>query len=212
MQRPFSHVLVTQRSPERKAASFVAVGALHVGLIAALMAGLTPIVVKNIPHDVTVFFTPEVTPPPAPPAPPKFALAQPLTDTMPPPVWDTKDKPDNQIAVAHNENPPPVDNHPIRTVLPTPVISLIGSHTTPPYPPLSRRLGEEGRVSLHILVAADGRVTDVTIAKSSGVQRLDEAARDWVRANWLYRPATKDGMPIGSQTDAVVVFNLKTAR
>ena len=63
MQRPISHVLTTQRSPERKAASVVAVGALHVALIAALLAGLAPPIVKIIPTDVKVFFTQDETQP-----------------------------------------------------------------------------------------------------------------------------------------------------
>lgn len=211
MQRPISHVLVTQRSPERKAASFVAVGALHVGLIAALMAGLTPMVAKVIPHTVDVFFPSDPTTPVAPPTP-DVKFVQPAIETVLKPTWTTKDTQPNQINVAHADNPLPMTTGPVAEILPTAAISIAGSHTTPPYPPLSRRLGEEGKVGLHILIAPDGRVSNVEIAHSSGIQRLDDAARDWVRANWLYRPATRDGKAIASQTEAVVVFNLKTAR
>jgi protein TonB len=211
MQRPISHVLVTQRSPERKAASFVAVGALHVGLIAALMAGLTPMVVKVVPHTVDVFFPSDPTTPVAPPTP-DVKFVQPTIETVLKPTWTTKDTQPNQINVAHADKLPPMTTGPVAEILPTAAISIAGSHTTPPYPPLSRRLGEEGKVGLRILIAPDGRVSNVEIAHSSGIQRLDDAARDWVRANWLYRPATKDGKAIASQTEAVVVFNLKTAR
>jgi len=39
-------------------------------------------------------------------------------------------------------------------------------------------LAEEGTVSLKFLIGADGRVLNAEIEKSSGVQRLDEAARN----------------------------------
>lgn len=213
MQRPISHVLITQhRSPERRAASFIVVGALHAGFVVALMAGLAPMVVKAISHPLdVVVLTPDTTTPVAPPTP-DVKLVQPTIDTVPKPTWTTDDTQQKQITVAHNDKPPPATTDPVAKILPTAAVSIAGSHTTPPYPPLSRRLGEEGKVGLHITIAPDGRVNNVEIAKSSGIQRLDEAARDWVRANWLYRPATKDGKPIASETEAVVVFNLKTAR
>lgn len=210
MQRPISHVLITQRSPQRKAASFIAVGALHVGLILALLTGLTPMAVKIIPHTVDVFFPPDVTPP-VPPPTPEVKFVQPTIDTVPKPTWTTKDTQPNQINVAHADEPPPTRADPV-TILPTAAVSIAGSHTTPPYPPLSRRLGEQGKVGLHILIAPDGRVSNVEVAHSSGIQRLDDAARDWVRANWLYRPATRDGKPVASEIEAMVVFNLKTAQ
>lgn len=211
MQRPISHVLVTQRSPKRKAASFLTVGALHVGLILALLVGGTPIVVKAVPTPIELFVTPDATPPATPPTP-EVKLVQPTIDAVTKPQWTTDDTQQQQITVAHADNPPPMNTGPVAKILPTTAISIAGSHTTPPYPPLSRRLGEEGKVSLHILIAPDGRVSDVEIAHSSGIQRLDDAARDWVRSNWLYRPATKDGKAVASETEAVVVFNLRTAR
>jgi len=67
----------------------------------------------------------------------------------------------------------------------------------------------ERKVSLHILIAPDGRVSDVEIAHSSGIQRLDDAARD---STGLYCPATKNGKAVASETEAVVVFTLRTAR
>ena len=48
---------------------------------------------------------------------------------------------------------------------------------TPAYPPLSIENGEEGIVHLSILVQPGGKVVKVTVTKSSGFQRLDNAAR-----------------------------------
>ena len=64
----------------------------------------------------------------------------------------------------------------------------------PPYPAMSRRLGESGRVVLRVLIGADGRAQDVKLQRSSGYERLDEAAMEAVRG-WRYRPGTRDGVP-----------------
>ncbi|MFP5406193.1 MAG: energy transducer TonB [Gammaproteobacteria bacterium] len=68
-------------------------------------------------------------------------------------------------------------------------------NTPPPYPKLARRLGEEGDVLLDIRVERDGRVSEVRLERSSGFDRLDQAAMDTVRT-WRFQPATVDGQPV----------------
>ncbi len=215
MQRPVTHVLTeTQpRSPQRLALNAVAVGTLHVALILALMSGLHIDVVKIIPHPIIAQVLPSEDPPPSPPKPPEIPMEQPTIEQVPMPLvkMDTTQQPDT-ITVAHADHPVHVILQPPAPIPPTAVVSLMGTHSTPPYPPLSRRLGEEGVVGLRIRIADDGRVSDVEIARSSGVERLDDAAKEWVLANWRYRAATRDGKPVASETQAVVVFSLKTAR
>ncbi len=76
----------------------------------------------------------------------------------------------------------------------------------PIYPPEAGRLGQQGSVLLSVHVAADGRVTAVDVAKSSGYPLLDEAARKAVAA-WRYRPARRDdGMPVASDVEQIVEF------
>ncbi|HRE17577.1 MAG TPA: energy transducer TonB, partial [Rhodocyclaceae bacterium] len=58
----------------------------------------------------------------------------------------------------------------------------------PPYPGMSRRLNETGRVLLRVKVSPEGLPTDIDIAQSSGYPRLDEAAREAVRG-WKFIPA-----------------------
>jgi protein TonB len=65
----------------------------------------------------------------------------------------------------------------------------------PPYPSLSRRLREEGRVVLDVYILADGRVGETRLRRSSGHPRLDEAALDAVR-RWRYVPARRGDEPI----------------
>ncbi|MFV2029444.1 energy transducer TonB [Neisseria sp. S1] len=52
-----------------------------------------------------------------------------------------------------------------------------GSIPTPPYPDLARENGEYGTVVLSVLVAPDGKVSDVKVVKSSRSRILDNAAR-----------------------------------
>ena len=52
--------------------------------------------------------------------------------------------------------------------------------TPPAYPPLSRRLGEEGEIKFLLLVSENGEVQSAKIEKTSGFARLDKAASDWV--------------------------------
>lgn len=62
-------------------------------------------------------------------------------------------------------------------------VLLVGA--PPPYPRLSRRLGEEGAVELLLSLGADGRVLAARVVVSSGYPRLDEAAREAVLA-WRF--------------------------
>jgi periplasmic protein TonB len=51
----------------------------------------------------------------------------------------------------------------------------------PDYPSASRRAGEQGTTHLEVCVNSGGRVTSVSVAGSSGHQRLDDAAASWIR-------------------------------
>lgn len=62
------------------------------------------------------------------------------------------------------------------------------SYTSPKYPPSVRNLEIEGNVYVKILVAADGKVKNVTLYKSSGNETLDSAAIKEVY-QWRFRAA-----------------------
>ncbi|MEI9931647.1 MAG: energy transducer TonB [Rhizomicrobium sp.] len=89
---------------------------------------------------------------------------------------------------------------------------ISSTHSPPDYPPLARRLGEQGSVRLGLTISATGEVTGATVVQSSGFADLDQMATDWVIGHWKYKPATHDGVAVPTQTQAVVVFNLKNAR
>jgi protein TonB len=76
------------------------------------------------------------------------------------------------------------------------------------YPAISRRLNEEGDVIIAILVNGDGSVGEVKVEKSSGFQRLDDAAVEFYKKA-KYLPATKDGKPLVAWKTLKVTFKLK---
>ncbi|MCQ4145618.1 energy transducer TonB [Vogesella sp. AC12] len=77
----------------------------------------------------------------------------------------------------------------------------------PPYPALSRELGEEGVVLLRISVSAGGQFEQVQLLRSSGFIRLDRAARDGVRS-WRFDAAWQGGQPVADSIDIPVRFRL----
>jgi protein TonB len=64
----------------------------------------------------------------------------------------------------------------------------------PAYPALSRRLGEQGKVVVRVLIGVDGKAQQAEIRSSSGYDRLDQAALATVRS-WRYVPGTRNGIP-----------------
>jgi protein TonB len=77
----------------------------------------------------------------------------------------------------------------------------------PDYPAMSRKLGEEGEAAFDVDVATDGTVADARLTKSTGHERLDEAARAAI-VGARYRAAVKNGEPVTSTTKLRIEFRL----
>ena len=77
----------------------------------------------------------------------------------------------------------------------------------PEYPSISRRQGEEGRVLMKVLVSASGAAEDVQIEKSSGSDRLDNAAVSAVK-RWRFIPAKKNNQPLSAYVLVPIKFSL----
>lgn len=77
----------------------------------------------------------------------------------------------------------------------------------PAYPPLSRRMGEQGRVLLRVLVNADGSAAQVELKHSSGSSRLDQAALAAVR-RWRFVPAKQGSQAIAAWVQVPISFTL----
>ena len=77
------------------------------------------------------------------------------------------------------------------------------------YPPMSKRMGEEGKVTLRVLVNEKGVAEKVDIQKSSGSNRLDEAARIAIlRA--IFKPYLEDGKALTVIATATISFSLSS--
>ena len=77
----------------------------------------------------------------------------------------------------------------------------------PDYPAQSKRLGEEGRVVLRVLVDRQGRAERIDMQKSSGFERLDEAARKAV-LQARFKPHLEDGAPVAVFAIVPITFRL----
>jgi protein TonB len=63
----------------------------------------------------------------------------------------------------------------------------------PAYPPLSRRMGEQGKVIVRVLIGADGQPQKAELKQSSSFERLDQAALTTVM-KWRYVPGKRGGV------------------
>lgn len=81
----------------------------------------------------------------------------------------------------------------------------------PRYPHESRRKREQGTVELMVIVGTDGRVDAISVARSSGSSRLDEAALKAVRG-WRWQPVRRDGQAVKVRGIVEIPFLLTTGR
>ena len=61
------------------------------------------------------------------------------------------------------------------------------------YPAMSKRLGEQGKVIVRVLIGADGIAQQAELRQSSGFDRLDQAALQTV-LKWRYVPGKRAGI------------------
>ncbi len=156
---------------------------------------------------------PQPTPQPTPPQPPAVTPAPQPPIVAPSPAPPAQVAP-AEVAVAPNTAPkqaitalpssnpqpaPAIAAAPATPARPAPPVRTPASVSAaqcekPEYPSASRRMEEEGTVSLRFLVGVDGKVIQSEIEKSSGFKRLDEAARAGL-SKCRFQPATLDGRP-----------------
>jgi protein TonB len=211
MERP-NHLHTENQSAASKVGGLVIVAAIHVvailGLIAALAQGQILKQIQDIKASVERDKTPPKAPPPPPPdlvkPPPPTAIVpefQVQTEAPPPPITTVKQAPPAPPVRAAAPPPPPTELKPITR-----------THTLPPYPTISQRLGEQGTTVLKVTIGTDGSVTECSVEKSSGSQHLDQPACDYVKGHWKWQPPTSNGQPVAATTLVSVVWNLKDAQ
>lgn len=72
------------------------------------------------------------------------------------------------------------------------LVPKAATHTVPPYPPQSKELRESGNTLMRVFIGKDGVPVDVKLEKSSGYNRLDNAAISWVKNTWRWNPPNTD--------------------
>jgi TonB family protein len=78
----------------------------------------------------------------------------------------------------------------------------------PPYPAISRRLGEQGRVILKACVSSVGGIDSLSLIKSSGFDRLDRIALETVQ-RWKFIPARRGQQPVAMCYQLPIQFTLE---
>jgi protein TonB len=78
----------------------------------------------------------------------------------------------------------------------------------PRYPPLARRMRQEGKVVLRVLVDIGGAASQIEVRNSSGSDVLDEAALEAVK-RWRFVPARRGDQPVGAWVLVPITFTLQ---
>lgn len=204
-------------------ASLTAAIAINGAVLAALFTA-APVIEEYVPTTIEIF-TPRADPPPPAPLPdPKptprtdsnIARPKPIvpvTTSDPGPVLDFSDDPIVTLGNPGGSGPGPVVIEP--PAKPAPVMT--GAEIDPrymrdfqpSYPPSKIRLEQEGRVTVRILVGANGRVLQLQPVGNPDADFL-AATRKQALAKWRFKPATRDGVPIEAWREISVRFELNT--
>lgn len=132
--------------------------------------------------------TPVPTPVPAPAAPAPAPVA---SSTDAPPAASAPG-PAAPSTTANTAATGPATPPPARVELPSASADYL-NNPRPPYPGLSKRLGEQGKVVLRVFIEADGSASRAEIRTSSGYERLDQTALQTV-LRWRYVPGKRNGV------------------
>jgi len=198
--------------------------ALHTGLLRRAVALVIPVqVLANLIEPPQPVVAPAAPAPPTPkptPTPPKPVSRQPpppkpVVRPAPPPLVGAVAEPSPQapdavtapqpitssapvVAEVAQTAPaalpaPPAPPAPPRVDLPSSSADYL-NNPTPPYPPLSKRMGEQGRVVIRARIEVNGSASKAEVRTSSGYERLDQAALQTVK-RWRYLPGKRAGVP-----------------
>lgn len=194
----------------------IVVGA-HIGVILIVMASKTVVPqIMEMPLVVDLIQPAQEKPPEAKPLPvvKPQPVRQQTTPQRPQPVPVIEATQSSAPApTAPVATPPEIKPAPPAPPAPEPVVQArfdadYLKNPAPPYPPLSRRMGEEGKVILRVSVSAQGTAENVEIKTSSGSQRLDDSAQKTVR-NWKFIPAKRGDTAVQSWVLVPIIFKLE---
>ena len=200
---------VPPASPRRFVAGAAVIG-LHIVVIIALASGLAARLTDKIPQDIKADIVKEAPPkqPKAPPPPPPDMVKPPPPFIPPPDIVIANDAPVNTITAVSNQPPPPAPPPKVAVTQATLAASRGNNCAAKYYPAIAVRLNHEGATLVSIHIDAQGSVTGVDVANSSGFSDLDEAAQQCVSAQFHFSPATENGSPVASTRQIRIVWKL----
>jgi periplasmic protein TonB len=207
-----SYTLSRPSSTQRSSLLLIVVG-LHVGLFLLVMAAKTIAPqIMEMPLIVDLLPAPQLEEPPQakplPVAKPEPVRKPQPTPKVPTPVLETTS---SEVPAPAAPTAPPVEAPPAP---PAPAVSQARfdadylRNPPPPYPPLSRRMGEEGKVILRVSVNPQGTADAVEVRTSSGSARLDDSALKTVRS-WRFIPAKRGDTAVQSWVLVPIIFKLE---
>ncbi len=212
----------TAPQPQRQLATIAMIAFAHVVLLAAILANPVSHLI-SAPKQTIVMMVPTAMPsPPVRPAQKieKAAKSENIVSTPSPVTVASKSENQDaiQVAPAISETPTAANHMPVaaapsiaKTESSGPkVISAVEYIQAPQadYPAMAKRMGEEGRVVMQVLVNDKGRAERVEIIKSSGFNRLDESAKmALMRA--IFKPYIEDGKSVTVLATASINFSLR---
>lgn len=201
-------------------------GLLQVGAVRQAIVGAAPIMVNfiTLPPQPAQYTAPPQEPerppvtPESQPSPPKVATEPPPKPKppvkprkSPPPPPPRAPEPPPAVAAPSLPVAAPIEAAPPPApapVIPPSVGAAYLNNPKPAYPALSKRLREEGKVLLHVLIDAQGAAAQVELQESSGFSRLDQAAMEAVRS-WRFVPAQQAGKAVSAWVTIPISFSLK---
>lgn len=204
-----------------KAAGATAVAAFHALAVGALLSYEPARAALLAAVPVMVHFVtppaPKVEEPPKPkiePPKPKPVVKKRPKPVEPPPVLAAPEEAPapSPVVIAPPPPPPPAPEPVVVAPPPVPVTQPIFNadyleNPAPSYPQSSRRLGEQGRVVLRVLVNPRGGADEVQVRTSSGHPRLDDSARNTVR-RWKFVPAKRGDEAVAAWVLIPISFRL----
>ena len=182
----------------------VALWALQTGLIRRMVEVLVPVQMLS---EFIEPPKPRVIPPPAPPKVVAAPAVVRKTETLPPPpmplaIADPTPAPQAPVGVVAAPKALAPITAPVAAtpaLVAAPKVELPSSdaeylqNPKPSYPAMSKRLGEQGKVVVRVLIGVDGVVQKAEIRQSSGFERLDQAAL-MTAQRWRYVPGKRGGV------------------
>ena len=194
----------------RRGIVLVAIIGLHVFIAWAIATGLARRALEVIAPPIQTDIVEEVKSEKEPPPPPPPEFEKPPVEVPPPDVtidMPVEAPPTTAItAVAATPHPPAPPVH-VGTHKP-PTVGKGFPNSEDYYPAASKRLNEEGSPTVHVCIAASGKLSAApTIAQSSGSARLDEGALSLAKAG-RYVAGMDDGKPIDACFDFRIKFQM----